>query len=199
MLLEELCAELGRDCEAEPPTLHFDAIATIARERLAELLTQYLHEVGIDVEWDTVAGPALARLSGPWDSTAFLWLFSFGGGNLVDINALFAPSAGPFDPPNQFDNPYRWCTDDSAVSGSQCDRFAKILERLRTTIDPDAARQLAAEAEQILADDLAIIPLYLYPTYLLWREDLLAGFGMTYSAPSQFWNCAEWYRADLAE
>ncbi len=188
-LLDELCADLDHDCANDRPIVHFSAPFAIERGAFGDLLTEYLDEVGIDVVWE-----ATGEITSGFDTIAIKWFVGIGGANLAYILNWFDPEAAPFDPfAGTGANPYHWCTDDSVVSGPQCDRYAEIIDEFSMTIDPEETSDLAQEAQQILADDLVVIPLYVHPAFAVWREDLLGGFGQTYQSNSWFWNCAHWY------
>ena len=101
----------------------------------------------------------------------------------------------PADTEATFYNPYRWCSPDSVASGPACDRIAEIIDEIRRTLDLEDAIELAHEAEQILADELVVIPLYRRPGRQLWRTDLIAGLGTKYGAElaPPLHGCDEWY------
>lgn len=186
-LIEELCAELARDCVADPPTLRYTSSAPDHRWQLAKLLPTMLEPVGIRVEAEQTLMRPGQIVSEAWDTTSLGFWRDFGLADLSFVHDLWAADAGY--------NFARWCTPDARTQGEHCEQYEEIVAGLRATVAPDDARRLALEAEQILADDVAFIPLYIWPDYLFWRADQLSGVDMVYSG-NQLWNSAEWYHPE---
>nr|MDJ0961233.1 ABC transporter substrate-binding protein [Acidimicrobiia bacterium] len=190
-LLQDLCGDLGRDCEEAPPSLNFVALGRLARLDLAELLTEMLGAVGITVNWEVSFG----TVREPFETTAFSWGMSAGAVGVASFLDVFDRNA---DTETTYWNPYRWCSADSVASGPACDRFDQIIDELRQTLDLERALELAHEAEQIMADELVVIPLYRWPGRQLWRTDLIEGLGTKYGvelAPPLY-GCDEWFMAE---
>ena len=54
--------------------------------------------------------------------------------------------------------------------------------------------------EEILADQVVVIPLYARPNFELYRSDVIAGYGYEFWSifpQVAFWNADRWYRKDL--
>lgn len=192
-LLAGLCADLGRDCEADPPRLVFATTSnTDARPAIGEAVRDMLTEVGIEVELDFQDSAAFfgdVLDEGRWDVGMWAWVLAPGSGSLVQAHELFDPQA---DPAGGF-NPYRW----GAGGGDEHSaRYAEILDAMRSTVDEDELRRLARQAEDILADQVVVIPLMARSSNLaLWNDEV----GGVVHNPSQAgftWNVEEWYRVD---
>ena len=68
---------------------------------------------------------------------------------------------------------------------------------MNETVDADEIEALIAEAEDILADQMVILPLYSRLMVGAVWEDEIANFVMNASAAGHTWNIEEWYRSDL--
>ena len=73
--------------------------------------------------------------------------------------------------------------------------YAALLEEMRTTADRDRFLDLAAEAEEILADQVVLLPLATRGGALAWWSDTLAGPSHHPSRPGT-WNLERWYRPE---
>jgi ABC-type transport system substrate-binding protein len=68
---------------------------------------------------------------------------------------------------------------------------------MNETVDDEELTALIAEAEEILADQMVILPLFPRLVVGAVWEDEIAGFVMTSTQADHTWNIEEWYRADL--
>jgi ABC-type transport system substrate-binding protein len=76
-------------------------------------------------------------------------------------------------------------------------RFAEVRDAMNATVDQEELVQLIQEAENLVADDLVIIPLYArLVTAAVW-EDEIGGFKHNPTQASHTWNLEYWYRTDL--
>jgi peptide/nickel transport system substrate-binding protein len=131
--------------------------------------------------------------NGKFDLGEWAWVGSPGLAGLISIHDVWDPEA----PPPDGGNYYRWGTEDSSVINEETARFAVIRDEMNATVDPDELTQLIAEAENIVADDLVIIPLYArLVTAAVW-EDEIGGFKHNPTQASHTWNLEFWYRTDL--
>lgn len=208
-LLADLCTELERDCAANPPRVVFSTTSNgDVRIVVANLLERQLEAVGIDVELDLedsslFFGSTLDR--GTWDMGLWAWVGSPGLAGLVSIHDIFDPNGPPPDGMNF----YRWGT--PAVTGSDepefdqgvsfvrdehTERFAEVVAAMNRTVDRDGILALIAEAEEILADQVVIIPVYgrLDPG-VVWADEI-GGYVHNPSQASDLWNVEYWYRVD---
>lgn len=206
-LLAEACAELQRDCVADPPVVLITTTSAGAlRIEAGALAEQMLDSVGFDArlaveEADQFFGTTFNV--GDWDLGLWAWETTGGLSGVVRTLAYWDP-AGP--PPVGL-NYQRWGTlamsgygpefDQAAstLSNAATRRFAAILEEMRATVDRDRLLELAVEAEEILADQVVIIPLATRGTGVAWWGDAVAGVRHHPSRPPT-WSLERWYRID---
>ncbi|MEA3511114.1 MAG: hypothetical protein U9R51_06730, partial [Actinomycetota bacterium] len=131
--------------------------------------------------------------TGTWDIGEWEWVGSPGLAGLVAIHDIFDPEA----PPPDGSNYYRWGTEDSSVRSEETERFAEVRDLMNETVDSDEIKDLVAEAEDILADQMVILPLYSRLIVGAVWEDEIVNFVMNPSQATHTWNIEEWYRADL--
>lgn len=143
---------------------------------------------------------------GEWDLGEWAWVGTPGLSGLVSIHDVFDPEA----PPPDGSNFYRWGTPEvsgsdpsgfdqgpSSVSDAATARYASVVDTARQTVDDAELEALIAEAEQILADQAVIIPLYRRPTAGASWNDEVGGVRFGGTATREQWNIEEWYRTDL--
>lgn len=131
--------------------------------------------------------------NGVFDLGEWAWVGSPGLSGLVGIHDVWDPEA----PPPDGSNYYRWGTPDSSVIDDATARFAEVRDAMNATVDPSELTTLINEAEQILADNLVIIPLYArLVTAAVW-EDEIGGFKHNPTQASHTWNMENWYRTDI--
>jgi peptide/nickel transport system substrate-binding protein len=131
--------------------------------------------------------------NGKFDLGEWAWVGSPGLSGLVGIHDVWDPEA----PPPDGGNYYRWGTEDSSVIDDASMRFAEVRDAMNATVDPEELTQLIQEAENLIADDLVIIPLYArLVTAAVW-EDEIGGFKHNPTQASHTWNLEYWYRTDL--
>jgi peptide/nickel transport system substrate-binding protein len=206
-LLEDACAAAGRDCVAEPPVVVVTTTAEGSlRPEVGEMVADMLQAVGCDarlaVEDSTLFfGRTFAR--GDWDLGLWAWDQPAGASGVGRTLAYWDP-AGP--PPLGL-NYQRWGTPEvtgqgedldqaaSLVSDAATSRYAGLLEEMSRTADRDRFLQLAAQAEEILADQVVLIPLATRGSALAWWADTLAGPSRHPSRPGT-WNLERWYRPE---
>ncbi|MGB9359928.1 MAG: ABC transporter substrate-binding protein [Acidimicrobiia bacterium] len=131
--------------------------------------------------------------SGTWDLGLWAWVGSPGFSGLIPIHDAFDPDA----PPPDGSNYYRWGTEDSSVVDQHTERFAEVRDLMNSTVDEEELASLVAEAEDILASRMVILPLYAGPRVGAVWADEVGGFVMNPTRASHTWNIEEWYRADL--
>ncbi len=168
------------------------------RVRLAELLADMLAEVGIECENDLENSQLFFgehRETGYWDLASWAWSPPPGfSGALALLDVFDADKAPP-----EGQNFYRWGSPDSSVIDEHSMRYAEIYDMLEESIDPEILIPLMREAEQILADQVVIIPLYArLVTAAVWGDEI-GGFKHNPTTATDTWNIEEWYRVDLAE
>jgi peptide/nickel transport system substrate-binding protein len=224
-LLNGLCVELGRDCDAEPPVLVFSTTVN-AEERpaIAEVVAESLAEVGIEVKLDledsvVFFGPTLNN--GTWDLGLWAWLAQPGGPSALVTLERYDPDGPPAGDPNDTANTSgtnyaRWGT--SAVSGwptreissgsatyiidlnqgpstvrdESTARYAALLDEMAATADRDEFATLARQAEQLLADQVVLIPLVARGSVGAVWTDRITGY--VHSPFANTWNVETWQR-----
>jgi ABC-type transport system substrate-binding protein len=206
-LLQDACADLRRDCAADPPVVVITTTSEgTLRTEVGTLAEQMLDAAGFDARLaveDTELFFGTTFDLGNWDLGLWAWESPGGLSGVVRTLGYWDP-AGP--PPTGL-NYQRWGT--PAVSGYGADfdqaastvsdaataRFTAILAEMRATADRDRLLELAAEAEEILADQVVIIPLATRGKGAAWWSDALAGVRHHLSRPIT-WNLERWYRID---
>lgn len=131
--------------------------------------------------------------SGAWDVGMWSWAGSSGFDGLVTIHDAFDPEGSLPEGSNY----YRWGTEDSSVRNQYTKRFAEVRDLMNSTVDDVELESLVAEAEEILASRMVILPLFSYPVFGAVWEDEIAGFVQTPTQADYTWNVEQWYRADL--
>ena len=206
-LLEDACAELERDCAADPPTvlITITAEGTLRTEAAARAEVM-LEAVGLDARVATQDADGFFGTTfnqGSWDVSMWAWEIPGGLSGVVRSLSCWDP-AGP--PPTGL-NYQRWGTpavsgygpefDQAAftVSDDSTARYASLLEEMRTTADRDRLVELAAEAEEILADQVVFIPLATRGHAAAWWSESVAGVRHHPARPVT-WNVDRWYRLD---
>ena len=167
-----------------------------ARVWIAEALEPMFEAVGIEYNLELqdsqlFFGETLDN--GTWDIGEWAWVGSPGLAGLVAIHDIFDPEA----PPPDGSNYYRWGTEGSSVRGNQTERFAEVRDLMNETVDGDELAGLIAEAEDILADQMVILPLYSRLVVGAVWADEIAGFVQNPTQAGHTWNIEEWYRADI--
>jgi peptide/nickel transport system substrate-binding protein len=164
--------------------------------RIGEALAPMFEAVGIEYELELQDSQLFFGEtfdSGTWDIGEWPWVGSPGLAGLVAIHDIFDPDA----PPPDGSNYYRWGTEDSSVRGEETERFAEVRDLMNETVDADELESLIAEAEDILADQMVILPLYSRLVVGAVWEDEIANFVMNPTQAAHTWNIEEWYRADI--
>jgi peptide/nickel transport system substrate-binding protein len=196
-LIGEACTRVGRDCVADPPVVVFSTTSDqTPRRQLDGHLEEYLETVGIAYESDlerpdTFFGETF--YGGTWDLGAWAWLGAPGLGGAVATLDVWDPAT----PCLLGGNCSRWGTEDSSVVDVSSERFAALVAAANATIDPAELIRIVQEAEQILADQVVIIPLHANLAVAAWWGDEVGGIKHQAAADGLTWNVGEWYRTDL--
>ena len=161
-----------------------------SRTRLAQQLTALGIEVELQLEDSQIFfGDTLEQ--GNWDVGNWAWVGSAGTAALVDMFDRFAPGEGPPDGSNY----YNWGNPGSSVEADEAVvQFRDLLARMRNTVNADEVVSLARQLEQILADQVVIIPLNSRITIGAVWADEIQGFKMNPSIAGHTWNIEHWYR-----
>ncbi|MFQ5967159.1 MAG: ABC transporter substrate-binding protein [Acidimicrobiia bacterium] len=165
------------------------------RVRVAELLSEMLADVGIDVvavPEDSLVFFGETVSDGHWDAAAWAWQASPGLASLVRFHEVFDPGDA-----RGTSNFYRWGTFDSAIQSGASLRYGQILTQMRATVDHNELKGLIREAEQLLADEALFLPLYAEPITAAYWPQAIEGFVMNATSAGFTWN-VEWWREPSA-
>ncbi len=191
-LVEEAKAELGVDTIT---TVFSTTSNSDARVQLAILLEDMFAAAGI--EYDTELEDSQLFFGetlddGMWDLGEWAWVGSPGFSGVIEIMDVFDPQS----PPPEGSNYYRWGSPDSVLVDESTQRLAEIRDLINTSVDSAVLEPLLAEAEQILADQVVIIPLFSRLDAAAFWADEIGGFKHNASDAGLMWNIEEWYRLD---
>lgn len=133
-------------------------------------------------------GPTLDN--GSWDVGSWGLVSAPGVTAAAALLAAFDPDGLPFVGANFF----RWGTIDSTVSGPAVEAYRNLADDLRVVVEPSAAEVLLRAMEEILADQVVIIPLIVRDDIgAAWRDGVVSGPVLNpYGGIA--WNVAEWRR-----
>jgi len=208
-LLSGLCDELSRDCAADPPVVVFSTTSNAyERPRIASLLQEMLGDAGIEVRLELedsalFFGPSI--LAGDFDLGMWAWVALPGAAGILGTLSIWSPDNPPLSTAGA--NFGRWGT--AAVSGEEpgrgggdpnqgpsqvqdesTARYSEIIALMETTADIEEFMDLAAQAEEILADQVVIIPVLARNSVGAVWADRIEGF---VHSPWEFtWNIEEW-------
>ncbi|MEA2001951.1 MAG: ABC transporter substrate-binding protein [Actinomycetota bacterium] len=190
---EDAKAELGVD---ELFTVFSTTSNNDARVKLSELFVNMFEDVGVTYEnqlEDSQLFFGETLDNGLWDFGEWAWLGTPGFSGGISLFDLFDPEL----PPPDGQNVYRWGSPDSVVIDENTVRFAEIRDELNASVDEAVLVPLMQEGEQILADQVVIIPLYArLVTAAVWGDEV-GGYKHNPSQASDLWNMEDWYRLDL--
>lgn len=177
-LLENAGCERGDDeifsCDGE--RLEFDYTSTTGNERRQltfEIIQAQLAEIGIELHADFTEAADLfgTRL---WDYD--FEFVSFGDGG--------APNP-------QADHPKWVCDGEQNWMGYCNEEATDLLRQASVTIDDDERAQLYNEADRMMAEEVAVMPIYETPTLLIW-SDRISGPRINATQWGPTWNMEEW-------
>lgn len=174
----ERARRLVREARAEgaDTTISFTTTSDGVREKLQEGIQQQLADIGITVENDNVTTSTLfnKRLpEGNFQMGEWAWLAT----PEPQLEVLF--DAESFPPDGQ--NYYRYENAEASL----------LMSRAEETVDADKRADLIKQVQQIMANDLPLIPLYQRPVYYAYEEDL-EGPEVNPTLAGPFWNIGEW-------
>lgn len=200
--LRALCAKDGVDCVANPPTAVL--VTTEQRADLAAALEEMFTAVGI--EYRSQLEPRVIFLGetiefGTFDLGDWTWVGTPGLRELAALHRVWDPEQAPPVGANYYrlgSAGYRGEGDlvdyqegPSSLTNEHTARLGAIYDLLTATVDQREVLALVAEAETILADQLAFIPLYQLPDAGVVWADAIAGY---HHYPAEdTWNIARWH------
>lgn len=165
-------------------------------DQMAVLLADMFAAAGIPFESQLEDGVTFFSdtvvAKGTFDLAAWAYQGSPGMLGLVGIHDYFDPDSPP--PDNSLN---RWGTEDSSVIDAATARYAEVRDAMNATVDMEELTRLVHEAENILADNLVIIPLYAKPVASAIWADRFAGFVHNPTPRAGFtWNIEFWNRLE---
>ncbi len=154
-LIDGLCADLGRDCVANPPVAVLSTTAgNDTRTQMTSLLAPMFGAAGIElqVELEESFFDTLFERTGDLTSVAFV------ASNRLD---WLVGIHWTVDPEERFDlNFNSWGTIGSSQDNAATARMAELVGLMDSSDDGEELADYVAEAESILADELVFIPLF---------------------------------------
>jgi len=203
--LTELCAKEGVDCAANPPTAVL--VTTEQRGDLALALESMFTAVGI--EYRSELEPRVIFLGetiefGTFDLGDWTWVGTPGLRELAALHRVWDPDQAPPIGTNyyRFGSPGYQGEGDfldyqegpSSLVNEDTARMAEIYDLLGLTVDEGEVLALVAEAESILAGQVAFIPLYELPDAGVVWGDAIGGYH--HYPRGDTWNIALWHRVE---
>jgi peptide/nickel transport system substrate-binding protein len=161
-----------RDQRGNP--LSFELLISNAEAPLSELLVGALRRIGVELRPKPVeVGPQLFgnKLIGAFDMAVLFFPGPGPGGPNADPDVLRLLFSSRVAPSLQ------------AASAYANPEFDELAEKQRVTFDEGGRKDLVAQMQRLLADDLPILALYYPETATLFRKDLLDQW---YATPGQF-------------
>lgn len=158
---------------------------------LAGALVTMLRSAGFDAELqleDSVLFLGTTVDNGSWDVSTWQFRGGPGPGSAEAFVDMFDPEGLPFVGSNFF----RWGTIDSTVDGPEVEEYRSLVEQLAATIDPTEVEDLLVRAEDILADQVVIIPLLVADQVGVAVRDGITGPGVN-RYQGLMWNADEWH------
>ncbi len=164
------------ECNGERMSFGFKSTAGNAlRERAFEIIQEQLKGVGIEVENEfgdaAVVFGNKGLTGGNYDLFMFAWVGSPDPGGSVEIHKCGGSQ--------NFQN---YCNEE----------VTKLLEESDTIVDPADRAEVMNEADELMAQDLPILPLYQKPTFYAYTTELQgAEDNPTNEGPT--WNSEDWF------
>jgi peptide/nickel transport system substrate-binding protein len=131
--------------------------------------------------------------NGTFDLGEWAWVGSPGLAGLVSIMDVWDPE----NPCPEGSNCYQWGTEGSTLIDDNTARFAEIRDELNASVDEAVLLPLINEAENILADQVVLVPLYARLVTAAYWGDELGGVKHNSTQAGYTWNIEDWYRIDL--
>lgn len=189
-LLAEFCDEEGSRCADPAPTVVFTTSSDFPyRMALAASLERMLTQVGFDVVLDLEDSVTFFGESAPegtYDVAEWAWAAAPTLVDLVSVHQIWDPGLPGPDGPNY----YQWGTE-AATLGSI--RYAELVEAITGEVELEKLAELISEAEQILADELVFIPLFIRPNGSAHADCFIDGAqsNSTVTEPFMLWYLTE--------
>ena len=185
--------ETGKDCGVVFTTTTNFA----ARVKMSELFVSMFDASGIPYEnqlQDSSLFFGETLSNGQWDVGEWMWSSAPGLSSLIQFHDVFDPEA----PPPDGNNFYRWgVAAEGAYEDEATARYAEVREEMIATVDEAELTALIHEAENILADNLVLIPLYArLVAGAVWADEI-GNYKYNPTRAGHTWNMEFWYRTDI--
>lgn len=175
----EKAKQLVKEAKAEGVEASFTFSTTSdnnLRETLQQVVQQQLKDIGIDV---SIKNTAASTFFGKWtpEGTFQVGEWAWLANPDPQITPLFAADQVP--PGGQ--NYYRY----------KNEKATRLMQESDVTIDESKRADLLKQVQEIMADDLPLLPLYQRPVTYAYSEKL-SGPKVNPSLAGAFWNIGEW-------
>ncbi|MGB3635521.1 MAG: peptide ABC transporter substrate-binding protein, partial [Rubrobacteraceae bacterium] len=164
------------DSEGADTTVSFTTTSDDLRTTLQKEIKQQLEDIGLTVKTDDVDSSTLfsERLpKGDFQMGQWAWLAT----PEPQLNILFGAESFPPDGQNY----YRY----------EDPKASLLMSRADETVDTKERAELIKQVQEIMAQDLPVIPLYQRPIYYAYDENL-EGPEVNPTLEGPFWNIGEW-------
>jgi peptide/nickel transport system substrate-binding protein len=167
------------ECDGEPLSFGFKSTAgNQLRELTFEILQEQLRAVGIEVKSEfgdaAVVFGNQGLSGGKYDLFLFAWVGNPDPSGSVEIHKCEGSS--------NFQN---YCNEE----------VTDLLEESDVTVDPAARADLLNQADELMAEDLPILPMYQKPTFFAFSDRLQNAIdNATQHGPT--WNAEDWFLSD---
>ncbi len=171
--------QLVQEAESEGanPTITFSTTSdNNLRETLQQVVQQQLGDVGIEVQ---IKNTAAQTFFGEWtpEGTFQMGEWAWLATPEPTLTSLFGADALP--PEGQ--NYYRYENEEAT----------ELMKQADVTIDETERAELTQQVQEIMADDLPLLPLYQRPVYYAYEEGL-QGPAVNPTLAGPYWNVSEW-------
>jgi peptide/nickel transport system substrate-binding protein len=159
-----------------------------ARIAIGDALVEAFGDVGIDLSTsylDSLIFFGETIGTGAFDIGMWAWVSDGGYGNQLSLLELFDPASEAADA--NFGN---WGFGVSA--GTATETFSELVAAARTTTDAAAFSEIIARAEELLAENLPMIPLFMRSSTAAVRSEAVSGVVHNGSVSEITWNVETW-------
>ena len=159
------------------------------RVRIGDALVGSFEDIGVALETsylDSLIFFGEQLGAGEFDIGMWAWIGTGGYGNQIGLMELFDPASDDADA--SFG---AWGEGQSASDGSAA--FSELVAEARTTVDPQRFMEIVESAEQLLAENLPLIPLFQRSSVAAIWTDSLEGVIHNGSKSDVTWN-VEWWQ-----
>jgi peptide/nickel transport system substrate-binding protein len=182
ILEENGCTREGEgtfECNGEPLSFGFlSTTGNALRELTFEIVQEQLREVGIEVKPEfkdaAVAFGNQGLAGGNYDLMLFAWVGNPDPSGSVEIHKCEGTQ-----------NFQAYCNEE----------VTDLLEESNTTVDPADRAAVMNQADELMAADLPILPMYQKPTFFAFNNELQNAIdNATQQGPT--WNAQDWFLSD---